>query len=262
MRKNEEEGVVEMSLLAFATAYNSEEGDEMGDPTPLSKRGPGEEKVRLEMSGKEEFAEPDSKKTKNTDGTSKELKTEYEEPTGLSLLKNDLKSEYGELVPLKKEVKSEYSDLEAEDKKPSVENLFHQKEVKSEYCELGAKDKEQEAYNELREEYCKSTGGTSDIRTGRPDPCRENYWEDCWTPQEEFHLPPKRRVLLPTPAWRPILHPTPTQPIIRRGPLLPTPAPTHPNSNPIPELLASLQAAKEEAIEMLASQPGWGKRWQ
>ena len=253
-----------MSLLALAAAYDSEEGDEMGDPTPLSKRGPVEEKVRLEMSGKEEYAEPDSKKTKNMDGTSKELKTEYEEPTGLSLLKKDLKSEYGELVLLKKEVKSEHSDLEAEDKKqePSVENLFHQKEVKSEYSELGAKDKEQGAYSELREEYCKSTGGTSDIRTGRPDPCREDYWEDCWAPQEEFHLPPKRRFLLPTPPWRPILHPTPVAPILRRGPLLPTPAPIHPNPNPIPELLAILQAAKEEFIEMLASQPGWGKRWQ
>ena len=251
MRKNEEEGVVEMSLLALATAYDSEEDDEMGDPTPLSKRGPGEEKVAREMSGNEEYAEPDSKKTKNMDGTSKELKTEYEEPTGLSLLKKDLKSEYGELVLLKKEVKSEHSDLEAEDKESSDENLFHQKEVKSEYSELGAKDKEQEAYNELKEEYCKSTGGTSDIRTGRPDPCREDYWEDCSAPQEEFPLPPKRRVLLPTPAWRPILHPTPP-PIIRRGPLLPTPSPTHPNSNPIPELIAMLQAAKEEVLEMSA----------
>ena len=165
MRKNEEEGVVEMSLLALATAYDSEEDDEMGDPTPLSKRRPGEEKVRREMSGNEEYAEPDSKKTKNMDGRSKELKTEYEEPTGLSLLKKDLKSEYGELVLLKKEVKSEHSDLEAEDKKqePSVEKLFHQKEVKSEYSELGAKNKEQEAYNELKEEYCESNGGTCDI---------------------------------------------------------------------------------------------------
>ena len=95
-------------------------------------------------------------------------------------------------------------------------------------------------------------------------PCCEDYWEDYWedSPQEDIHLPPKRRFLLPTPPWRPILHPTPVAPILRRGPLLPTPAPTHPNSNPIPELLASLQAAKEEAIEMLASQPGWGKRWQ
>ena len=72
----------------------------------------------------------------------------------------------------------------------------------------------------------------------------------CWVPQEDY-LPPKRRFLLPTPAWRPILHPTPP-PIIRRGPLLPTPSPTHPNSNPIPELIAMLQAAKEEVLEMSA----------
>ena len=84
----------------------------------------------------------------------------------------------------------------------------------------------------------------------------------CWADEEDFLLPPKRRVLLPTPPWRPIFHSTPTHPIIRRGPLLPTPVSNHPNIDPIPELLSRLQSAKEELIELMASQPGWGKRWQ
>ena len=48
------------------------------------------------------------------------------------------------------------------------------------------------------------------------------------------------------------LHPTPVAPNIQRGPLLSTPPPNHPNSNPIQEVLAILQAAKEEVKEMLA----------
>ena len=72
--------------------------------------------------------------------------------------------------------------------------------------------------------------------------------ESSLPPVQEDYLPPKRRALLPTPAWRPIPNPTPP-PIIRRGPLLPTPTPTQPTSTSIPELL---EAGAEEVKAMLA----------